>query len=430
MILGASLGSIPYLAEELIAASPRWRGMVQNVGTVATHAAQFWLNRTAEDLGWNALVAQHNPGPQTDLKTVITSFTEPLDTWADMSDLIPHEDWPDDGPIQLAYFCSPAHNVGVDPAPFKDRVRGWANRDLTRMWPGAAKDGRFDLSLLWGPKDQDPEDRFKTQYFRQNFYGSERYVLSVPNSVQYRLPPDESGFQNLFLAGDWTRCGINAGCVEAATISGLVGARGLTGYAFEVVGESDLLPDTGPTDRTQLASPYAQTAPWPLTSFFGTGAVDGWFSFHAVDAAALAGDPAQGHDACAAGLHARRHPPGHNSGQPADRRPPLGPAALHGVPGLSGGDHLGRLCPGGRPSWPLQLPAEPLPVEPHGPAGRRLVLRLQQADGQTGDGQLRNTRSRRPTASRSGRPATRIAALPVRCSTAPTPRGSRPFAIR
>ena len=81
VILGASLGSIPYLAEELIAASPRWKAMVQNVGTVATHAAQFWLNRTAEELGWNALVARHNPGPQIDLKTVITSFTEPLDTW-------------------------------------------------------------------------------------------------------------------------------------------------------------------------------------------------------------------------------------------------------------------------------------------------------------------------------------------------------------
>lgn len=289
VILGASLGSIPYLAEELIAASPRWRGMVQNVGTVATHAAQFWLNKTAEELGWNSLVAKHNPGPESDLKTVITSFTEPLDTWADMSDLIPHEDWPADAPTQLAYFCSPAHNVGVDPAPFKQRVLDWANRDLTRMWPGAKTDGRFDLSILWGPLEQSPEDRFQTQYFRQNFYGSERYVLSVPKSVQYRLPPDDSGFQNLFLAGDWTRCGINAGCVEAATISGLVAARGLTGYPYEIVGERDLLPDSGPTDRTQLASPYAQTAPWPLTSFFGTGAVDGWFSFHAVDAVALQG---------------------------------------------------------------------------------------------------------------------------------------------
>jgi uncharacterized protein with NAD-binding domain and iron-sulfur cluster len=287
VILGASLGSIPYLAEELIAASPRWQAMVRNVPTVATHAAQFWLTKTAEELGWNAIVAAHNPGPQTDLKTVITSFTEPLDTWADMSDLLPHEDWPANGPTQLAYFCSPCHDAGVDPDPFQTSVRTWADRDLIRMWPGAAKGGRFDLSLLYGPKGQSPEKRFENQYFRQNFYGSERYVLSVPNSVQYRLPPDDSGFDNLFLAGDWTRCGINAGCVEAATISGLVCARGLTGNPFEVVGEGDLAPDAGPTDATQLASPFAQTAPWPLTPMFGTGQIDGWFSFHAIDATAL-----------------------------------------------------------------------------------------------------------------------------------------------
>ncbi len=288
VILGASLGSIPYLAQDLIAAEPRWRAMVGKVQTVATHAAQFWLNRTATDLGWDALVAAHNRGPQTDLRTVITSFTEPLDTWADMSDLLVREDWPKKNPpVQLAYFCSPAENIGPDTGPFPDRVRDWADRDLRRMWPGAARDGRFDLSLLWAKPGQTPEQAFQTQYFRQNFYGSERYVLSVPGSVQYRLPPDDSGFENLYLAGDWTRCGINAGCVEAATISGLVAARGLTGHPFQVVGEGDLAPDGTPADAIELQSPYAQTADWPLTPFFGTGTLDGFFSFHAVDAAAV-----------------------------------------------------------------------------------------------------------------------------------------------
>lgn len=288
VILGASLGSLPYLAADLIAAEPRWRAMVANVQTVATQAAQFWLDRTATDLGWDALVAAHNPGPQTDLKTVITSFAEPLDTWADMSDLIPREDWPaQNPPVQLAYFCSPTENVGVEPGPFTDRVRAWADKDLTRMWPGSAKDGKFDLSLLWSEPGQTPEEAFQSQYFRQNFYGSERYVLSVPGSVQYRLPPDDSGFENLYLAGDWTRCGINAGCVEAATISGLMAARGLTGHPFQVVGEGDLLPDGTPEDAVELQSPYAQTANWPLTPFYGTGTLDGFFSFHAVDAKAV-----------------------------------------------------------------------------------------------------------------------------------------------
>ncbi|MDP5306949.1 NAD(P)-binding protein [Paracoccus spongiarum] len=288
VILGASLGSMPYLAADLVAASPRWQAMLDRVPTVATHAAQFWLDRSASDMGWNALVARHNRGPQTDLQTVITSFAEPLDTWADMSDLLPREAWPDPPPVSIAYFCSPCHDAGTDPGSMADRTRDWADSQLVRMWPGALKDGRFDATLLHSVKGGDGPARFAAQYFRENFFGSERYVLSVPNSVQYRLPPDESGFQNLYLAGDWTRCGINAGCVEAATISGLMAARGLTGADMLIVGEGDLAPDQGPGDAARLASPYAQTAEWPLTPLYATGGIDGFFSFHAVDAAALA----------------------------------------------------------------------------------------------------------------------------------------------
>ena len=287
VILGASLGSLHYLTPELAAASTRWNAMLKNLPTVATQAAQFWCTKTPEELGWNALVAAHNSGDQGDLRTVITSFAEPLDTWADMSDLLTREDWPADGPTAIAYFCSPAQDAGTGPDRWPDAVRNWADAELTRLWPGAGKAGKFDASILYADGARTPDDKFAGQYFRQNFYGSERYVLSVPNTVQYRLPPDGSGFENLYLAGDWTRCGINAGCVEAATISGLMAARGLTGADFKIVGEGDLAPDAGPTDATKLSSPYAQSAPWPLTPVYGTGRIDGWFSFHAVDARAL-----------------------------------------------------------------------------------------------------------------------------------------------
>ena len=288
IILGASLGSLPYMAQELIAASNRWKLMIDNVGTVATQAAQFWMNKTPAKMGWNDLVAKHNIGDiPADLKTVITSFVEPLDTWADMSDLTGREDWKEPGPKSIAYFCSPAHDAGRDTVPFIDRVQAWANNDLVKLWPGAMKAGKFDFSLLHAEGAKTGAAKFKAQYFRENLYGSERYVLSVPNSVQYRLAPDNSGFENLFLAGDWTRCGINAGCVEAATISGLGAARGLTGADIEIVGEGDLAPDAGPTAAAKLQSPYAQNANWPLTPFFGVGELDGFFSFHAVDAKEL-----------------------------------------------------------------------------------------------------------------------------------------------
>ena len=38
-------------------------------------------------------------------------------------------------------------------------------------------------------------------------------------------PPGRTGFANLAIAGDWTACGFDAGCLEAATRSGVLAAR-------------------------------------------------------------------------------------------------------------------------------------------------------------------------------------------------------------
>ena len=51
----------------------------------------------------------------------------------------------------------------------------------------------------------------------------------APGTDRYRLRPDESGYDNLVLAGDWTDSGLNAGCIEAAVLSGLQAANALLG---------------------------------------------------------------------------------------------------------------------------------------------------------------------------------------------------------
>jgi uncharacterized protein with NAD-binding domain and iron-sulfur cluster len=61
---------------------------------------------------------------------------------------------------------------------------------------------------------------FAGQYVRANVEPSERYILSLPGTTKRRLPPERSGFENLFLAGDWTKTSINGGSVEAAVESG------------------------------------------------------------------------------------------------------------------------------------------------------------------------------------------------------------------
>ena len=54
--------------------------------------------------------------------------------------------------------------------------------------------------------------------------------LSLPGTDDYRLRPDEAGYDNLVLAGDWTDSGLNSGCIESAVLSGLQAANVILGH--------------------------------------------------------------------------------------------------------------------------------------------------------------------------------------------------------
>jgi uncharacterized protein with NAD-binding domain and iron-sulfur cluster len=277
VLLGASLGSLPRLTADLAAASPRWAHMLRSIKTVGTAAAQFWLDKSASELGWDEVVAQHNNAaaiPKGALRTVLTGFAEPLDTWADMSHLIAVEDWPAPGPASIAYFCSPTPD-GDSLDAFKARTRLWMEQELPTLWP---KGGALPFH----------GGGFDDQYFRVNLFGSERYVLSVTGSVAHRLAPDESGFSNLVLAGDWTRCGLNAGCVEAATMSGIAAASALSGVDLPNVGAEDIPEEQSLIEAAAFQSLSVTAADWPLTGLFARGEMTGWFLFYAMPRAEVA----------------------------------------------------------------------------------------------------------------------------------------------
>jgi uncharacterized protein with NAD-binding domain and iron-sulfur cluster len=229
IVFGISLGGVPFVAPELVAASTRWHAMVQNVETVRTQAAQIWMRPNIEQLGWTL------PSAVTD------TYPEPLDTWADMTHLLPREDWRAPYlPNSVTYFCAPMPG-GIppvtdsnEPAKAADQVKAntidWLTRNATIMWPKAGVDGKgFDWNLLVDTKDQAGVARFDSQFWRANIDPSERYVMSVPHSTQYRLHANDPDFTNVFVTGDWTYCGINGGCVEAAVMSGMLTANAITG---------------------------------------------------------------------------------------------------------------------------------------------------------------------------------------------------------
>ena len=224
VVLATSLGMVPHVARELLADSARWRRMVDAVPTVATQALQLWLRATDEQLGVP-------PGSPT-----ISGLGSPFQTYAAMGHLLGREAWPaGERPATVAYLCSTLPDAdGGRLAAAAAAVRANAVEFLERragdLWPGAvAADGGFRWDLLAGGGEAVGPARLDAQYWTASTDPSDRYVQSPPGSGAHRLAADESGYRNLFLAGDWINCGLNAGCIEAAVMAGLEAANAVRG---------------------------------------------------------------------------------------------------------------------------------------------------------------------------------------------------------
>ncbi len=236
VILGTALGSIPYICPELVESSSSWKMMVSRLETVPTQACQVWLHKTLRELGWD-----NGASLPSDKSQLLCGYVEPFDTSADMSHTLPREGWGGgDNVKSAAYFCNVLDDSAPVPPPFTDpdfparqeksvkqNVAGFFKNDLVMLWPNAG--------TVANPKELDPA-LIQRLYLRANIDPPERYVLSTVGSSAFRLDPANSGFSNLFLAGDWTRSGLNGGCVEGAVMSGLAAARAILGSAQEVHG--------------------------------------------------------------------------------------------------------------------------------------------------------------------------------------------------
>jgi uncharacterized protein with NAD-binding domain and iron-sulfur cluster len=237
VVLGVSLGVVPYVCREILAIDERWRDMVANVKSVATQAFQIWLKEDLQTLGWTA-------PPVT-----LSGYVKPFETWADMAQVIPAESWRN-SPRTVAYFCGILRDPppGADlehphyPTKRREEVRRNAalflQDEIKFLWPhSVTPTGGFRWDLLADPREDDLPDaerttgeaRLSSQFWTANVNPSDRYVLALPGTAKYRISPLDSTYDNLTIAGDWTACGFNQGCVEAAVMSGRLAAHAIAG---------------------------------------------------------------------------------------------------------------------------------------------------------------------------------------------------------
>ncbi len=231
VILGISLGALPVICRSLIASNGQWKDMIENVKTTPTQAVQIWLNKSGAEMGWD----HGTPWPDQQ-RAVAVGFVEPYDSFADFSHVLPYEDWgADDRVRQVLCLCNclPLRRIEDCPDPqgliFENALE-FLRTKAGSIFPNGTRPHRpneLDWNLLVDRQHGYGPERLRSQYFRANFEGSELYVLSVAGSTRYRLHPAQSGFDNLYLAGDWTWNDINIGCVEAAVISARLAAHAI-----------------------------------------------------------------------------------------------------------------------------------------------------------------------------------------------------------
>ena len=201
------------LAAELIANSPAFEQMVLASTSSMTQTAQLWFDPELVDLGWSHAL------PSGQLPMLI-GYARTANSWADMSHLCGFETHSGPGPKTIAYLADELlYGEGSSDADVEANIKTWLDAHAGRIWPD------FDYDTLHDPSTATGAARLAAQFYRANAEGWHRYVLSEAVRIRHRLAPGESGFANLFLAGDWVKSTLNCGCVEAAVSTGVAAAE-------------------------------------------------------------------------------------------------------------------------------------------------------------------------------------------------------------
>lgn len=116
----------------------------------------------------------------------------------------------------------------------KELAIDWLKKNPGYLWPKASNpDGGLRWEVLTDPENRTGEARLDAQFWRANIDPTERYVLSVPKSTKHRMRTDDTAYDNLIIAGDWTWSPMNAGCVEGTVMSAMMAANIMHGLPID-----------------------------------------------------------------------------------------------------------------------------------------------------------------------------------------------------
>lgn len=241
IVLAIALGALkqlnseePSICANLTPRDADFANWIDKIAIVPTLSVQLWSNKTTHELGW------------TQAKPACVSGPEYLDIWADMTQVLAFEPWPEPAPKSLHYmtgtlpttlYRAPASATGT-PEQGLSVVRAetitWLDTQSYASWPAAQRGAQFDWSILYAPDDALGEQRLDHQYLRINIDPTECTTLSGAGTTQYRLHA-KTAFPNLYLAGEGTAMGLVTS-FEGSIMSGAAASRAICGKPVEIIG--------------------------------------------------------------------------------------------------------------------------------------------------------------------------------------------------
>lgn len=241
-ILAISMGAYkplngePGMCDDLIAAHSDFANFVNRIDLVPSQGLQLWSDWDLPRLGWSQAKAATVSGP------------EYLNIWADMSQVLKFESWTGNKPKSLHYltgtyktelYKQPSTDPSVPAtaqADLRTQALAWMDKLSYWIFPKACDRTQFSYDSLTDPNNGSGVQRFDAQFLRANIDPNECCVGSAAGTTRYRLFPQESGFDNLVLAGEATRHGFNTTTIEGAVMSGMAASRAICGQPRTIVG--------------------------------------------------------------------------------------------------------------------------------------------------------------------------------------------------
>lgn len=234
---------VRHIGPQLITQKPAWKQLTDKLPSVETKSLRLWVKEPLPNYKWDPVHGDKTP--------ILSAYRPHFSTWEDSSQQLSLHTWPTDPPQSIATVFGPFKSLMNHPPQSqlaewlynwiagyfaRKHAREFTDNETTDLWPGLVNAGNFRYDQLRPAGSL--ADPLYEQWIVANAIARERYTHAAPGTFHVRLRSGDTDYNNLSVAGEWTKFWPATANVELAVISGI-----RAGY--DVRGIPDQIPSEG-----------------------------------------------------------------------------------------------------------------------------------------------------------------------------------------